>query len=77
MESTREEQRAVIKFLLEEGEKPVNVVQGVESQFGDACMACRTFYNRVGRFRDDRTHVFKMSLTLTWPNKIKLLKKLY
>lgn len=57
MDSTFEEQRAVIKFLLEEGEKPMNIFQRLKSRFGDACMARRTFYVWVGRFRDGRTSV--------------------
>lgn len=55
MDPTIEEQAAVIKSLFEEGEKPVNIFQRLKSQFADACMTSRTFYNLIGRYRNGRT----------------------
>lgn len=65
MNYTRKEQHALIKFLLEEGEKPVGWNQSLVMHV----WLVERLTIGVGRLGDDGTHVFKMSLTLTWPQR--------
>lgn len=57
MDSTYEEQRAVIRFLLEEGQKPVFILNRLQNRFRDSCMSRSAFYSWVARFRDGRNDV--------------------
>lgn len=57
MAATKEEQFPVINSSLKKVKKPDNMFQRLKSQFGDTCIARRTFYSWVGRFLEDRTRV--------------------
>lgn len=51
------EQRAVIRFLLSKGEKPVKIYSRMTKQYGQSCMNHRNFYKWVEKFKDGRTSV--------------------
>ena len=55
MDSELENQRAVMKFLLLEGEKPCHIFQRLQKRFSKACISCSTFYSWVSQFREGRT----------------------
>jgi hypothetical protein len=42
--STREEQRAVIRFLGSEDEKPTDIHRMMKRQYGDACVSLQQVY---------------------------------
>jgi hypothetical protein len=48
---TREEQRAVIRFLGSEGEKPADIHRRMKRQYGDACMSLQQVYEWHRKFK--------------------------
>jgi hypothetical protein len=48
---TREEQRAVIRFLGSEGEKPADSHRRMKRQYGDACVSLQQVYERHRKFK--------------------------
>ena len=48
---TLEEQRAVIRFLWSEGEKPTEIHDKMTKQYGDSCMNLKNVYKWVNRFK--------------------------
>lgn len=51
------EQRSVIRFLLAEGEKPVDIYTRISKQYGKSCMNRRNCYKWIEKFKDGRTSV--------------------
>jgi hypothetical protein len=49
--STREEQRAVIRFLGSEGEKPADIHRRIKRQYGDACVSLQQVYQWHRKFK--------------------------
>jgi len=47
---TKEEQRSVILFLRSEGVKPIEIHQGMEVQYGDACLSLQQLYEWSRKF---------------------------
>ena len=54
MDSKLEEQRAVIKFLLLEGERPCQFFQRLQTSFCKACISPSTFYSWDSQCREVR-----------------------
>jgi transposase len=48
---TREEQRAVIRFLGSEGEKPADIHRRMKRQYGDACVSLQQVYEWHRKFK--------------------------
>jgi hypothetical protein len=48
---TREEQRAVIRFLGSEGEKPADIHRRMKRQYGDACVPLQQVYEWHRKFK--------------------------
>ncbi len=56
-ESTFEEQRAVIRFLLSEKVKPAEIYRRMLAQYGPSCMNRSSFYAWTEKFRNGRASV--------------------
>lgn len=54
---TLEEQRSVIRFLVAEGVKPIEIFSRMLIQYGKSCMNRANFYKWVDRFKSGRTSV--------------------
>jgi hypothetical protein len=54
---TKEEMRGVIRFLLVEGDKPVEIIRRMRSQYGDNFLSCSKVYEWIDHFRKGRTFV--------------------
>ena len=54
IENSKFEQRAVIKFLVSEGEKASNIVKRLEAVYGNAALGKTAIYAWVERFRSGR-----------------------
>jgi len=54
---TIEEQRGVVRFLWEEGVKPVEIHRRMLAQYGQSTMSQRKVYEWVERFKSGRTRV--------------------
>lgn len=77
--STLVDQRSVIRFLLAEGEKPVNIYSWMTEVYGENCMNCAHFYKWIEQFENDRDSVIdehrsgreagKVMLTVFWDTK--------
>ena len=50
IENSKFEQRAVIKFLVSEGENASNIVKRLEAVYGDAALGKTAIYDWVERF---------------------------
>jgi hypothetical protein len=48
---TREEQRAVIRFLGSEGKKRADIHRGMKRQYGDACVSLQQVYEWHRKFK--------------------------
>jgi hypothetical protein len=48
---TREEQRAVTRFLGSEGEKPADIHRRMKRQYGDACVSLQQVYECHRKFK--------------------------
>lgn len=55
--STLVEQRSVIRFLLAEGEKPVNIYSRMTKVYGEHCLNRANFYKWVEQFKNGRDSV--------------------
>jgi transposase len=55
---TKEEQRAVIRFLFSEGVKLTKIFRRMKAQYGDTCLSQSKVYEWVERFKQGRTSVF-------------------
>ena len=51
-DATHEEQRAVIRFLAAEGEKPNEVYTRMSVQYGSSCLNQRNVYKLIERFKE-------------------------
>jgi transposase len=49
--------RGVIRFLFAEGIKPVEVIRGMQAQYGDNCLSCSKIYEWIDHFKKGRTSV--------------------
>jgi hypothetical protein len=54
---TKEEMRGVIRFLFEEGVKPVENIRRMQAQQGDNCLPHSEIYEWTDHFRKGRTSV--------------------
>jgi hypothetical protein len=48
---TKEELRAVIRFLFVEGVKPVEIIHRMQAQYGDNCLLCSKIYEWIDHFK--------------------------
>jgi hypothetical protein len=74
---TREEQRAVIRFLCSEGEKPTEIHRWMKRQYGDACVSLQQLYEWHRKFESGvstLTDACKLKLTLFWDYKGPILE---
>ena len=51
------EQRAVVKFLVAEGEKASKVLERLKGVYGEACMSKTQLYEWYQRFKDGRDSI--------------------
>jgi hypothetical protein len=76
----REEQRAVIRFLGSEGEKPADIHRRMKRQYGDARVSLQQVYEWHRKFKSrvstltDAAHSGKLMLTLFWDYKGPILQ---
>jgi transposase len=54
---TKEEMRGVIRFLVAEGVKPVEIISRMQAQYGDNCLWCSKIYEWIDHFKKGRTSV--------------------
>jgi hypothetical protein len=54
---TKEEQRPVIRFLISESVKPIEVHRRMKVQYGDACLLQQQVYEWSRKFRNGVTSV--------------------
>jgi transposase len=54
---TKEEMRGVIRFLIAEGVKPVEIIRRIQAQYGDNCSSCNKIYEWIDHFKKGRTSV--------------------
>lgn len=54
---SKEEQRAVIRFLGSEGEKPVNIHRRMQKQYGESCLSLQQVYEWHRKFKSGVTSV--------------------
>jgi transposase len=52
---TKEEMWGVIRFLFAEGVKPVEIIRGMQAQYGDNCLSCSKIYEWIHTFKKRRT----------------------
>jgi hypothetical protein len=52
---TKEEMRAVIRFLFAEGVKPVQIIRRMQAQYGDNCLSRSKIYEWTDHFKKGRT----------------------
>jgi hypothetical protein len=48
---TKEEMRGVIRFLFVEGVKPVEIIRGMQAQYGDNCLSRNQIYEWIDHFK--------------------------
>jgi hypothetical protein len=48
---TKEEMRGVIRFLFVEGVKPVEIIRGMQAQYGDNCSSRSKIYEWIYHFK--------------------------
>jgi transposase len=49
--------RRVIRFLFEEGVRPVEIIRRMQPQYGDNCLSRNKIYEWIDRFKKGRTNV--------------------
>jgi transposase len=54
---TKEEMRGVIRFLVPEGVKPVEIIRRMQAQYGDNCLSRNKIYEWIDQFKKGRTSV--------------------
>jgi hypothetical protein len=55
---TKEEMRGVIRFLFAEGFKPVEIIRGMQPQYGDNCLSRSKIYEWIDHSKKGRTSVY-------------------
>ena len=54
---TNEEQRSVIRFLSNEGLKPIEIYRRMKVQYGDACLSLQQVYEWTRKFMNGTSSV--------------------
>jgi transposase len=54
---TKEEMQKVIRFLLAEVVKPVEIIRRMQAQYGDNCLSRSKIYKWIDHFKKGRTSV--------------------
>jgi hypothetical protein len=54
---TKEEMRGVIRFLFPEGFKPVEIIRGMQPQYGDNCLSRSKIHEWIDHSKKGRTSV--------------------
>jgi hypothetical protein len=54
---TKEEMRGVIRFLIVEDVKPVEIIRPMQAQYGDNCLSRSKIYEWLDHFKKGRTSV--------------------
>jgi hypothetical protein len=54
---TKEEMRGVIRFLFAEGVKPVEIIRGMQAQYGDNSLSSSKICEWIDHFKKGRTSV--------------------
>jgi transposase len=55
---TKEEMRGVVRFLFAKGVKPVEMIRGMQAQYGDNCLSRSKIYEWIDHFKKGRTSVY-------------------
>jgi hypothetical protein len=50
---TKKEIRGVVRFLFAEGVKPVEIIRGMQAQYGDNCLSRSKIYEWIDHFKKE------------------------